>query len=202
MRSRGDIERLGSSDPASTANEFRLVANSTGRSLRVKLRQMQLLIALFGILAYIDNVRSGLDEVRPLDGVGGAKVPTFQAVVYFLLIWTAVSVPLGLLLAAMIKFGAGEGLPPDQTDQEFEAPSPVRQRDPVVAEKRAMATILFFRKKNARQSRRKRLQLGRIAVGSQEVRTAMTERAHGQIGLLSPDLERGDSFGTPKKQSS
>ena len=83
------------------------------------------------------------------------KVPTFQAVVYFLLIWTAVSVPLGLVLGAMIKFGAGEGLPPDQIDLEFEAPSPVRQRDPVVAEKRAK--ILFFRKKSARQSRRKRL---------------------------------------------
>ena len=30
----------------------------------------------------------------------------------------------------------------------------------------------------------------------------MTERAYGQIGLLSPDSERGDSFGTPKKQLS
>ena len=30
----------------------------------------------------------------------------------------------------------------------------------------------------------------------------MTERAYGQVGLLSPGSERGDSFGTPKKQSS
>ena len=110
------------------------------------------MIALFGILAYIDNVRSGL-EVRSLDGVGGAKVPTFQAVIYFLTIWTAVSVPLGLLLAAAIKLGAGEGLPPDQIDRESEAPSPVRQRDPAVAEKRTMAKILFLRKKSACQSR-------------------------------------------------
>ncbi len=66
-------------------------------------------------------------------------MPTFQAVVYFLLIWTAVSIPLGMLLGAMIKFGAGDGLPSDQTDRKFEAPSLVRQRDPVVAEKRTMA---------------------------------------------------------------
>ena len=27
----------------------------------------------------------------------------------------------------------------------------------------------------------------------------MTERAYGQVGLLSPDSERGDSFGTAQK---
>ena len=123
-------------------------------------------------------------------------MPSFQAVVYFLLIWTAVSVPLGLVLGAIIKFGAGEGLLPDQIDLEFEAPSPVRQRDPVVAEKRA--EILFFRKTSARQSEESVSSSAASPLASQEVRTAITERAYGQVGSLSP----GDSFGTPKKQSS
>jgi hypothetical protein len=116
-----------------------------------------------------------------LDGVGGAKVPTFQAVVYFLLIWTAVSVPLGLLLAALIKFGTGEGLPPDQTDQEFGPPAS-EARDSVVAEKRSMATVLFFRKKNARQSQESVSSSGASPLADQEVKTALTERAHRQIG--------------------
>ena len=137
---------------------------------------MQLSIALFGILAYIDNVRSGL-EVRPLDGVGGAKVPTFQAVVCFLLIWTAVSVPLALALGKIIKFGADEGLPPDPIDREFEAPSPVRQRNPVAAEKRTMAKILFFRKKSARQSEESVSSSAASPLAGQEVRTAMTRMA-------------------------
>ena len=57
-----------------------------------------------------------------------------------------------MLLGAMIKFGAGERLPSDQTDRKFEAPSLVRQRDPVVAEKRTMAAR-FSEIKSARQSR-------------------------------------------------
>jgi hypothetical protein len=129
-------------------------------------------------------------------------VPTFQAVVYFLLIWTAVSVPLALVLAAIIKFGAGEGLPPDQIDRAFEAPSPVRQRDPVVAEKRTMAKILFSGKTSARQSEESVSSSDASPLAGQEVRTAMTERAYGQVGSLSPVSERGNSFGTPKKQSS
>jgi hypothetical protein len=137
-----------------------------------------------------------------LDGVGGAKVPSFQAVIYFLLIWTAVSIPLGMLLGAMIKFGAGDGLPSDQTDRKFEAPSLARQGDPVVAEKRTMAAIPIFRRKSARQSREGTYSSATSPLAGQEVRTAMTERAYGQVGLLSPDSERGDSFGTPKKQSS
>jgi hypothetical protein len=136
-----------------------------------------------------------------LDGVGGAKVPSFQAVVYFLLIWTAVSIPLGMLVGAMIKFGAGESRPSDQTDRKFEAPSLVRQRDPVVAEKRTMAAR-FSGIKSARQSREGIYSSAASPLAGQEVRTAMTERAYGQVGLLSPDSERGDSFGTPKKQSS
>ena len=114
---------------------------------------MQLLLALFGILAYIDIVRSGF-EVRPLDEVGGAKVPTFQAVVYFLLIWTAVSVPLALVLAATIRFGTDEGLPPDQTDREFEAPLPVRQRDPWFRKARKN---FFFQEEKRTSISRKRL---------------------------------------------
>ena len=123
-------------------------------------------------------------------------MPSFQAVIYFLLIWTAVSIPLGMLLGAMIKFGAGESRPSDQTDRKFEEPSLVRQRDPVVAEKRTMARF------SARQSREGIYSSAASPLAGQEVRTAMTERAYGQVGLLSPDSERGDSFGTPKKQSS
>src|SRR5271154_522328 len=104
-----------------------------------------------------------------------------------------------MLLGAMIKFGAGEGLPPDQIDRKFGTPSLVRQSDPVGAEKR-IATILTFRKKNARQSRKSVSSSAASPLADQEVRTAPTERAHGQIGLLSPDSERGDSFGTPKRQ--
>jgi hypothetical protein len=111
-----------------------------------------------------------------LDGVGGAKVPTFQAVVYFLIIWTAISVPLGLklLLARVIKFGTGEGLPSDQADQELGTPAS-EARDSVVAEKHTMATILFFGNKNARQSQESVSSSG----GSP---TALTEPAHRQIG--------------------
>jgi hypothetical protein len=129
-------------------------------------------------------------------------VPSFQAVVYFLLIWTAVSVPLGLVLAAIIKFGAGDGLASDQIDREFGAPPLVRQRDPVVAEKRTMASILIFRRNSARESRESVSGSTASPLAGQEARTAMTERAYDQVGLLSPDSERGDSFGTPKKQSS
>jgi hypothetical protein len=103
-------------------------------------------------------------------------VPSFQAVIYFLIIWTAVSVLLGLLLGALIKFGAGEGLPPDQIDGKFGAPLLVRQRDPVVAERRTMATILFFRKKNARQSRKSVSSSAASPLAGHEVRTAMTEK--------------------------
>jgi hypothetical protein len=142
---------------------------------------MKLLIALFGILAYIDSVRSGFRTRSTFGWVGGAKVPTFQAVIYFLIIWTAVSVPLGLLLAAVIKFGAGEELPPDQTDQEFGPPAS-EARDSVVAEKRTMATILFLRNKTARQSQESVSSSGASPLADQEVKTALTERAHRQIG--------------------
>jgi hypothetical protein len=108
-------------------------------------------------------------------------VPTFHAVIYFLIIWTAVSVPLGLLLAALIKFGAGEGLPPDQTDQEFGPPAS-EARDSVVAEKRSVATILFFRRKNAHQSQESVSSSGASPLADQEVKTALTERAQRQIG--------------------
>jgi len=108
-------------------------------------------------------------------------VPTFQAVLYFLIIWTAISVPLGLLLARVIKFGTGEGLPPDQTDQEFGTPAS-EARDSVIAEKRTMATVLFFRKKNARQSQESVSNSCVSPSAEQEVKTALTERAHRQIG--------------------
>jgi hypothetical protein len=72
-------------------------------------------------------------------------VPSFQAVIYFLLIWTAVSVPLGLLLGSMIRVGAGDWLRSDQIDRKFGTPLLLRRRDPVVAEKRTVATILPFR---------------------------------------------------------
>jgi hypothetical protein len=108
-------------------------------------------------------------------------VPTFQAVVYFLIIWTAISVPLGLLLARVIKFGTGEGLPSDQTDQEFGTPAS-EARNSVVAEKHTMATILFFRKENARQSQESVSSSGGSPLADQEVKTALTEQAHRQIG--------------------
>jgi hypothetical protein len=108
-------------------------------------------------------------------------VPTFQAVVYFLIIWTAISVPLGLLLARVIKFGTGEGLPSDQTDQEFGTPAS-EARNSVVAEKHTMAIILFFRKKNARQSQESVSSSGGSPLADQEVKTALTEQAHRQIG--------------------
>lgn len=132
-----------------------------------------------------------------MDGIGGAKVPSFHAVICFLLIWTAVSVPLGLLLGAMIRFGARDGLPSDQIDRKLGTPSLVRQRDPVGAEER---TILIFRNTNARQSRES--VSGSGASADQGVGTTIGELAQGQVGLLSPDSERGDGFGTPKKQSS
>jgi hypothetical protein len=104
-----------------------------------------------------------------------------------------------MLLGAMIRFGAGEGLPSDPIDRKFGTPSLVSQSDPVGAEKR-VATILTFRKKNARQSRKSVSSSTASPLDNQEVRTASTERAHGQIGSLSLDPERGDTFGTPKKQ--
>ena len=165
MRNRGDIERLGSSDPASTANESVLVANSTGRSLRAKVASDATFDCALRNSWRISITSEAASRSDLWMESEAPRCQRFKQSVYFLLIWTAVSVPLGLLLAAVIKFGAGEGLPPDQIDREFGTPSPVRQRDSVVAEKRTMATILFFRKKSARQSRRKRLQLGRIAVG-------------------------------------
>jgi thymidine phosphorylase len=109
-------------------------------------------------------------------------VPSFQAVVYFLLVWTAVSVPLSLLLAAVIKFGTGEARPPDQIDREFGTPLLVRQHDSVVAEKRTIAKILFFRKTSARQSQESVSSPGASPLADQEAKTALTERAHRQIG--------------------
>jgi len=87
-----------------------------------------------------------------------------------------------LLLARVIKFGAGEGPPPDQIDREFGTPLPVKQSDSVVAEKRTAATILFFRKKNAHQSQESVSSSGASPLADQEVKTALTERAHRQIG--------------------
>jgi hypothetical protein len=58
-----------------------------------------------------------------------------QVVIYFLLIWTFVSIPLALLVGAMIGFGADGKLPFDQTGQELRTPSREMRRVPAAAEK-------------------------------------------------------------------
>jgi hypothetical protein len=61
-------------------------------------------------------------------------MPSPQTVIYFLLVWTFVSIPLAMLLGAMIKFGADGEL--DQIDRKLWTPSRESRRVPAVAEKR------------------------------------------------------------------
>ena len=63
-------------------------------------------------------------------------MPSPQTVIYFLLIWTFVSIPLAMLVGAMIKFGADGKLPFDQIDRKLRTPSRETRRVPAVAEKR------------------------------------------------------------------
>jgi hypothetical protein len=63
-------------------------------------------------------------------------MPSPQAVIYFLLIWTFVSVPLAMLVGAVIKFGADDKLSFDQIDRKLQTPSREMRRVAVVAEKR------------------------------------------------------------------
>jgi hypothetical protein len=60
-------------------------------------------------------------------------MPSPQTVIYFLLIWTFVSIPLAMLVGAMIKFGADGKLPSDQIDRKLRTPQQTR-RVPAVAE--------------------------------------------------------------------
>jgi hypothetical protein len=60
-------------------------------------------------------------------------MPSPQTVIYFLLIWTFVSIPLAMLVGAMIKFGADGTLPSDQIDRKLRTPQQTRHA-PAVAE--------------------------------------------------------------------
>jgi hypothetical protein len=66
-------------------------------------------------------------------------MPSLQSTVSFLLFWTTVSVPLAMLVGAMIKFGAGEKLSLSQIDRKFEALSRARLCEPAFAENRVAA---------------------------------------------------------------
>jgi hypothetical protein len=63
-------------------------------------------------------------------------MPLGQAIFYFLLIWTFVSIPLAMLVGVMIGFGADGKLPFDQIDRKRRAPPRETPRIPAVAEKR------------------------------------------------------------------
>ncbi len=56
-------------------------------------------------------------------------MPSSQTVIFLLLLWTAVSLPLAMLVGAMIKFGARDGLPSDQSDRKFGTPARARRLD-------------------------------------------------------------------------
>jgi hypothetical protein len=63
-------------------------------------------------------------------------MPSPQTVIYFLLIWTFVSIPLAMLVGAMIKFGADGQLPFDRIDRKLRTPSRETRLVSTVAEKR------------------------------------------------------------------
>jgi hypothetical protein len=63
-------------------------------------------------------------------------MPSPQTVIYFLFIWTFVSVPLAMLVGAMIRFGADGNLRFDQIDRKLQTPPRETRRGPAVAEKR------------------------------------------------------------------
>ena len=63
-------------------------------------------------------------------------MPSPQTVIYFLLIWTFVSIPLAMLVGAMIKFGADGELPLDQIDRKLGTPLRETRRVSAVAEQR------------------------------------------------------------------
>ena len=64
-------------------------------------------------------------------------MPSPQAAIYFLLAWIFVSVPLALLVGAMIKFGADGKLTLEQNDRKLRTPSRDMRSIPVAIEKRA-----------------------------------------------------------------
>jgi len=63
-------------------------------------------------------------------------MPSLQAAIYFLLVWTFVSIPLAMLVGAMIKFGADGKLPLAQSDRKLRAPSRETRSVPAAMEKR------------------------------------------------------------------
>jgi hypothetical protein len=63
-------------------------------------------------------------------------MPSPQAAIYFLLIWTFISIPLAMLVGAMIRFGADGKLPFNRIDRKFRTPSPETRRVSAAAEKR------------------------------------------------------------------
>ena len=63
-------------------------------------------------------------------------MPSPRAVFYFLLIWTFVSIPLAMLVGAMIKFGADGKLPFHRFDRKLRTRPREAPRVPAVAEKR------------------------------------------------------------------
>jgi hypothetical protein len=64
-------------------------------------------------------------------------MPSPQAVIYFLLVWILVSVPLAMLVCAMIKFGSDGKLSLAQQDRKLETPSRETRNVPAAMEERA-----------------------------------------------------------------
>jgi hypothetical protein len=63
-------------------------------------------------------------------------MPSPQAAIYFLLLWTLASIPLAMLVGAMIKFGADGKVRFDQVDRKLRTSSLKTRCVPAVAEKR------------------------------------------------------------------
>ena len=149
----------------------------------------QLLIALFELLSYIDNVRSGFGTRSDLsDGVGGAKVPIVSSSSLFFTHLDRRQRPTGhapwrddqvrgrrrasFQIRSTWKFGsaiAGEA---------------TRSRSCRQARRRQFC--IFRRSKCTPISKKASLARPHRRSASQEVRTAITERAYGQVGSLSP----------------
>jgi hypothetical protein len=64
-------------------------------------------------------------------------MPSSEAAIYFLLGWIFVSVPLAMLVGAMIKLGADGKLSFDRTDRKLRRPSRETRSVPAAVEKRA-----------------------------------------------------------------
>jgi hypothetical protein len=64
-------------------------------------------------------------------------MPSLQAAIYFLLVWTFVSIPLAMLVGAMIKFGADGKLLLEQSDRRLRTLSLEMRSVTAAMEKRA-----------------------------------------------------------------